>query len=129
MTNPEEVEKVIEFSDTEDHHHPHHAENHSDSDQSLFMGILAYLSILIVISYLLAKDNPFVRYHMKQGGILFSIEIILWALMKTFWIIMPIIGILEIGVFVLAIIGIVNVVQKREKPLPIVGKYSKYIKF
>ncbi len=129
MTNQDiEVEKVIEFSDKEEHHHPHHVEHHSDTDQSLFMGILAYLSVLIVISYLLAKDNPFVKFHIKQGAVLFGIEIILWVAMRLFWPLMFVIGILQIIIFILSIIGIVNVVQKKENELPLVGKFAKSIK-
>ncbi len=128
MTNPKEVEKVIEFSDTDEQHHAHHTQLHSDSDKSLFLGILAYLGLLIIISYLLAKNNSFVKYHIKQGAVLVCIEIILWIISGMLGILTSIVGILELGVFVLAIIGIVNVVQKKEKALPIVGKYSKYIK-
>ena len=124
MTNPEEVEKVIEFADPEEVQNGQHS---ADSDKSLFMGILSYLGILIIIPFLFSKDNPFVNYHIKQGAVLFVIEAVLWAISGMFRFLMPLIGIIQLALFVLVVIGIVNVVQKREKELPFIGKYSKFI--
>lgn len=100
----------------------------SDSDQSLFMGILCYLGILIIVPLLISRHNSFVNFHLKQGFALVICEAVLWFAMKMFWPLMPLIGILQLIVFVLAIIGIVNVVQKKQKELPIVGSFAKSIK-
>lgn len=112
-------------------HHAHHTPHHSDTDQSLFMGILAYIGVLIIIPYLVAKHNPFVKFHIKQGAVLVAIEIVLWVLIQTgmFYLIMPIISIIQLAVIILAIIGIVNVIQKKEKELPVVGSFAKHLKF
>ena len=107
---------------TEPSQHP------SDSDQSLFMGLLCYLGILVIIPLLASKKNPFVKFHIKQGLVLFICEAVLWVATKMFWPLMPLIWILQLVVFVLAVIGIVNVVQKKNKELPLVGKFAKSIK-
>ncbi|MEI6490516.1 MAG: hypothetical protein WCO16_02000 [bacterium] len=103
-------------------------EHPSDSDQSLFMGLLCYLNILVIIPLLTSKKNPFVKFHIKQGLVLVICEAVLWVAMKMFWPLMPIIGLLQLVIFVLAVIGIVNVVQKKQKELPIVGKFARTIK-
>ena len=102
--------------------------HNSDSDQSLFMGILAYLGVLVIIPLLTSKENPFIKFHIKQGLVLVICEIILWVAMKMFWPLMPLIGIIQLILFILSIIGIVNVVQKQEKELPLVGSFAKNIK-
>lgn len=83
------------------------------------MAILAY--VLFFIPLLTeSKNDPFVKYHTRQGAIVFIILIIGWVLN-----IIPRIGWL-VSVFgmVLAVIGIVHVVHQEQKPLPWVGKYS-----
>jgi hypothetical protein len=49
-------------------------QNAASQDNKL-MGILAYIGPLIIVSYLVAKDDPFVKFHIKQGLVLFVIEI------------------------------------------------------
>ena len=94
------------------------------------MGVLAYLGILVIIPFLLAKDDPFVKFHIKQGLILAIIEIALWVLGGMFlfqlW---PLINLINLGTLVLAIIGIVNVVNDREQVLPLVGSLAKHFTF
>lgn len=93
------------------------------------MAVLAYIGPLIIVSYLVAKDDPFVKYHMRQGLVLLVIEValsLLGSLVYMFW---PIIQIINIVVLVLAIIGIINAVKGREKELPIVGKFASHFKF
>jgi len=102
----------------------------NEKSSNTLMGILAYLGPLIIISYLVAKDNPFVKFHIKQGLILVIINLILWIFApNSYWHRNPIVDILNLAILVLAIIGIVNVVQKKEKMLPIVGSLSSYFKF
>jgi uncharacterized membrane protein len=95
------------------------------------MGVLAYLGPLVLIPYILAKDVPFVKFHIKQGLVLFVIEAILWILMEVmlFWVLAPIVMVVNIGLLILSIIGIINVTQNKEAELPLLGKYASYFKF
>jgi len=44
------------------------------------MASLAYLWILIIIPFFTdAKDNPFVKYHLKQGLVLIIFEVVGWV--------------------------------------------------
>ncbi len=93
------------------------------------IAILSYLGILFLIPLLVGKDKPFVKFHAKQGLVLFIAEI---ATTLITWI--PIIGwiggpILYIIWIVFSIIGIVNVVSGKQAPLPIIGKLADKFKF
>lgn len=99
-------------------------------DNSLLMGILCYISILVIIPYLMAKDTALVHFHLKQGIVLVVIEMIIFVvgnmmLLGMFW---PILSLVNFGCIVLSIIGIVNVVQKKEAALPLVGGLSAHVK-
>ncbi len=98
------------------------------ADNTKLMSILAYVSVLILIPFLVAKDNPTVHYHIRQGVVLVAIEIALWIMREILWIsfLYPIFGFLHFGLLILSIIGIVNVLQKKEAELPLVGQYAKH---
>ena len=97
-------------------------------EQKKVMGVLAYLGVLIVIPLLMAKDDPFVKFHIRQGLVLVIIEFALWALGMTMlgWQAMPLLQLVNLGVLILAIIGIINVIQGNQKELPLVGSFSSY---
>ncbi len=101
----------------------------SKADNKTIMGVLAYIGPLVIVSYLMAKDDPFVKFHIKQGLILVVIEILIWILGSMFWHFWEVIQLLNLAVIILSIIGIVNVVQKQQKELPVVGQFSKYFTF
>ena len=92
------------------------------------MGVLAYLGPLVIISFIVEKKDPFVKFHIKQGIVLLVIEIALWVAMNIFWPLMPIFGLLQLGVLILVIIGIINVTQNKEKNLPVVGSFASMVK-
>lgn len=107
----------------------------ADIQQSKAMGILAYLSFLVLIPLFAAKNSRFARYHTNQGLILFIVEVaysivygilnaILLAISWRLAFIASIIGIVSIVFLILAIIGIMNVVNGRAKALPIIGKFK-----
>ena len=98
--------------------------NHVTETNKKLFGVLAYLGILIVISYVFAKDNSFVKFHIKQGLVLVVIELIMWVLGSMFWSLWPVYSIVNLITLILSIIGIVNVLQNKEKPLPLVGQFA-----
>ena len=97
------------------------------------MGVLSYLGILIIIPFFMAKGNPFVKFHIKQGLVLVVIELIVWVLRSMFWpysyFMFSPMQIINLAVLVFVIIGIVNVVQGKEKELPLIGHFSRYFSF
>lgn len=92
----------------------------ADAGNNKLMGILAYLGVLVLIPLIAAKDSKFVRFHVNQGLILLICSVVSWfvgSLSATLaWV-------LNIAIFVLAIIGIYNVVKGETKELPLVGKF------
>jgi len=89
------------------------------------MAVLAYLGILIIIPFLMAKNDPFVKFHIKQGLVLVIIEIAVWVLATMLvWQLWQILQIVNLATLVLAIYGIVNVIQHKEVELPVVGSFA-----
>ena len=104
----------------------------SSHDQNKLMAILAYLGPLVIVSYLVAKDNHFVKFHIKQGLVLLIVEVvikILWMTIWGIWMMWPLLQIINLALLVLVIIGIVNAVNGQEKPLPVVGAWASHFKF
>lgn len=97
--------------------------------KNILMAILAYLGILVVVSYLVAKDDPFVKFHIKQGLVLLVGEVVLWILGMGLWQLWPLLSLINLAIFVLAIVGIVNAAQGQEKPLPLVGQWGSHFNF
>lgn len=96
------------------------------------MAILAYIGILILIPFLVEKNDPFVKFHIKQGLVLFIIEVIIWVILYMgffFYMLWPLIQLINLCVLVLAIIGIVNAAQGKEKELPLVGSFAHSFTF
>lgn len=101
----------------------------SSTEKNLFLAICAYVGPLVILSFLFGKENSFVKFHTKQGLVLFSIEIIMWLFGQMFYSMWGIVHIVNIFTFVLSIVGIVNVIRKKEKELPLLGHLSKNFKF
>ena len=113
-----------------------------DMDEGKIFAFLAYfLSIIGFLIVLLAKkDNKFAMYHAKQSLVLFvasvvvfiargivSIPLLLipilgWAVMALLWFV----GYAVVLVFV--VLGIINALTGKEKPLPVIGGFADKIK-
>lgn len=104
------------------------ARQHS-AEKNTFMAILAYIGPLILISYLIAKEDPFVKYHIKQGLLLLIGEVASWMIALTIWPLFPLLQLVNIFILVLAIIGIGRAAGGREKPLPLIGHMAKSFDF
>ena len=114
---------------------PEKTQAKADGSNSKLMGVLAYLWVLVVIPIFAAKDDKFARFHANQGLILLILDFAWWIFLFIYARIVPYNGftgalysLIEYGVglilFVLAILGIINVVKGETKELPIVGKFQ-----
>lgn len=91
-------------------------------NNSQIMGILAYLGPLVIVSYLMGKDDPFVKFHIKQGLVLFAIEVVVWVLSGMFFFgFWQLLQLINLATLILSIMGIVHVVRHEQKEVPIVG--------
>lgn len=96
----------------------------SDVEQNKGMAAIGYIGILFLIPLLAKKDSPYAQYHAKQGMILF-----------IFWIAISIVNVIPVlgqiisavgGLFalVLFIIGLMNALNGKKEPLPVIGQFA-----
>lgn len=99
------------------------------------MALLAYL--LWPVPMIVARDKPFVLFHLRQAAVLIAImiPIVILSIIGGFLPGMVALGvscvsmIVGIGVFIFAILGMINAWQGLEKPLPVVGQYADKMPF
>jgi len=97
------------------------------------MAIVAY--ILFFIPLLTdAKKDPFVKYHVKQGFVFFLACMAVFILSSLipwyyWWRLSWIFWLLNLGLLVLWILGIINAANGKQEPLPLIGKIGEKFKF
>ncbi|OGF20737.1 hypothetical protein A2316_02560 [Candidatus Falkowbacteria bacterium RIFOXYB2_FULL_38_15] len=95
--------------------------------QNTLMALLAYIVFFIPL-LTDAKNDEFVKYHVKQGLGLFILSIVVGIINSTipfyFWFIGTI---LWLGVLVFFVIGIMNALGEKKEPLPLIGKMAEKI--
>ena len=99
-----------------------------DIQNNKAMGILAYISWLVLIPLLAAKDSKFARFHCNQGLVLAIAEIAVWVvcgILSGFpligWIFGIIEGLISLVCLIFAVLGIINAANGKAKELPIIG--------
>jgi len=95
------------------------------------MAVIAYILFFVPLLTGDAKKDPFVKYHVKQGLVLFLlvvlINVVSWIIPFYFW--YSISWLLSLGTLALLIVGIANAVNSKQQPLPLIGKFSNIFKF
>jgi len=100
----------------------------SGGGKNVGMAVLCYFGILVLIPLLTdSKNDPFVKFHIKQGlvllisyvivSIITAIPIIGWVVGSILWLVL----------FILFIMGIINATGGKEQELPIIGKFGTKI--
>lgn len=92
----------------------------TNSDSNL-MAALSYVWILSIVMLIIRKDDQFVKFHAKQGTILFIITIIAMALTPLIYIFAPI---LWIAVVIVEIIGFMKALSGDKYSLPVIGSLA-----
>ncbi len=86
----------------------------NDIEENKDIAALGYAWVLSIFVYYWKKDSPFVRFHAKQGIVLFVLSILVW--------IIPVAGrFLELLVLALMVLGFLGAAQGQWKDLPIIG--------
>ena len=95
------------------------------------MAIIAYIIFFVPLLTGDAKKDPFVKYHVKQGLVLFLLAVLInvVGMIIPFYFWYSISWILSLGVLVLLILGIVNAAGGKQEPLPVIGKFADVFKF
>jgi uncharacterized membrane protein len=102
---------------------------------NMAVGILSYLGLLWIVAYILHGNGKtaYGALHVRQGLGILLIYVAMWVVFFILGMVLGsslgLVGILSmvslviyLGVFVLAIIGIINAAQNKMTPLPIVGE-------
>ncbi|HUZ92675.1 MAG TPA: hypothetical protein VNG29_01610 [Candidatus Paceibacterota bacterium] len=101
----------------------------AQKQQNTAMAVLAYIGPLVIVSYLVAKDDPFVKFHIKQGLVLFAASVVVWILGTVAPFLWILLNLVNLAIFVLAVLGIINVIHGKEEKLPVVGAYARHFTF
>jgi uncharacterized membrane protein len=112
------------------------SENNSDAqkqftpskEKNTGMAVVAY--ILFFVPLLTdAKDDPFVKFHVKQGLLVFIAYVATSMLSFILFPLLFLVYLLQIGITILAILGIVNALHGKEEQLPLIGKFADTFTF
>ncbi len=118
----------------------------NDAEANKMMAVLAYILFFIPLLTGDQKKSPFVKFHANQGTVLFIVMaawgVVYWiitailtaALFNPYtWtggglgfysVITTILGLVWIVPAVLCVIGIINAVTGKTKPLPVIGRFK-----
>ena len=106
-----------------------------DIESNKLLAVISYLSILSIVTLIVAPNSKYARYHANQGicllvaevvfGIVRNIAAILLGFIPIIgWIVIMIFNLASIIFLVLSILGIVNAAKGEAKPLPIIGGFQ-----
>ena len=99
----------------------------SSGQSNIGLAIVAY--ILFFIPLLTEqKNDPFVRYHVRQGFVLFVVEciiLLIGQMLVFYWLS----WLLNLAVLALFIVGVINAASGKEKPLPLIGQLVEKVNF
>ncbi len=92
------------------------------------MAVVAYILFFIPL-FTESKNDPFVKYHIKQGFVLFVVFIVSTIISRI-----PLLGnvaslIIDAGALVLLLIGIMNAVHGKQEALPVIGQFGEKLQF
>lgn len=102
-------------------------------EKNIGMAILAYIIFFIPL-LTDAKNDTFVKFHVKQGIVVFGMALIVWVIRMLMpwyllWHLYWLFNLLSIVVLVFAVIGIINAANSKKEPLPLVGSIANILKF
>lgn len=93
-----------------------------DIEKNKVVSALAY--IFFFLPLIVCADSPFGKFHANQGLLLLITSLVINIVLSL----IPIIGwillwLIDIAIFVFAIMGLVNTLNGKAKELPIIGKW------
>ncbi|MBU1083705.1 MAG: hypothetical protein ABIG55_04095 [Candidatus Omnitrophota bacterium] len=97
------------------------------SEKSLY-GALSYVSIFCLVPIFMKKEDEFIRFHARQGLMLFLLEVGIWivSVLPLFGGIIHTLGMLICGV--VSLTAIVQVLMGKKWKIPVIGEWAENIK-
>ncbi len=93
----------------------------NSAGKNRILAALSYLSILWILPRFLCADDPFARYHARQGLTLFVFSIICDAISAV----IPFGGLLNLFRIYCIYKGMTNALNDRMEPLPYIGQFGE----
>ena len=91
--------------------------------KSRLIALLSYLSIFFLFPLNFFRKDEYIRYHAKQGAVLFILAIVL-----TFTLWVPILAwVCWLAYLVIWATGVINVLTGKKEPLPVIGLIGERI--
>ena len=105
------------------------------TSEQMMTAILAYLGILVLIPlFAVKKRDEFIRFHLRQGIVLFVIEIIIWV--AAAFLLFPfgffafgwLMNLIGLAILIVIVIAIIRAVQGDMWEMPIVSNFTNMVK-
>lgn len=103
-----------------------------ETEKNIGMAVVAYFLFFVPL-LTDSKDDPFVKFHVKQSLVIFCLSLAFYLIRfffylgRFFYLLYPFISLAILALF---IIGIINAINGNKKELPVVGKFAeKWFKF
>ncbi|MBF0428393.1 MAG: hypothetical protein HQL94_05675 [Magnetococcales bacterium] len=89
------------------------------------MALFSYMGVLCLIPMMTSRDDTYVRFHARQGAILW-----MWEVLAVYTLLMPGFGKLffkfsSMACLILSIIGILSVLVGRAWKFPLIGEWAE----
>jgi len=105
------------------------------SDEGRTIALISYLTIFgWIIAYVMHSSNKTAlgAYHLRQTAMLYLIAFCVWVLgdmlrssMFTFTFIGTLLILIDIGLFILWLMGFISAINGQQKPLPLIGEKAQ----
>ena len=101
-------------------------------EKNIGMAVIAYFLFFVPL-LTDSKNDPFVKFHVKQGLMLFLLGVA-YSILRSFpyigWILFWVYPIFTLALLALLILGVINAANGNTKELPLVGKFAtQWFKF
>jgi uncharacterized membrane protein len=92
------------------------------------MAVIAYI-VFFVPLLTDDKNDPFVKFHVKQGAVIFIVGLVAWVLMMALPFLIPLVWLVQLFLLGMVILGILNVVNNKKEKLPLIGDFADKLNF
>ncbi|MFA7653428.1 MAG: hypothetical protein WCX97_00070 [Candidatus Magasanikbacteria bacterium] len=99
--------------------------------KNIVMAVVAYIIFFIPL-LTESKKDPFVKFHVKQGLVLFIAAIIVGIINNALfyaWTFMWLGWLLNVGILILFVLGIINAAGGKTEKLPVIGQFADKFNF
>lgn len=96
------------------------------SDENLVAAV-SYLWILSIVILLVKKDSDYVRFHARQGVVLFAFSVIVWIVGVMIAFLWPLIYLGDLVILIAVIVGFIKAYSGERFKMPVVGDLAEKV--